>query len=218
MARRPPVVIAAAQLEEQCRALGCAVPETVLPRLAVYLEMLMRWNAAMNLVGARSWQEALHGLAADSFHLACFLESLDLPSHPHTWDLGAGAGLPGLPLRMVWEKGEYVLVEAREKRALFLAHALAHLRLPRTTAFHGRAEDFFQRAPHAAHLVVSRAFLPWPRVLELIQGHTIPGGRVIFLALTPPPDDLPQGWAAEAARRYTARGDVRWFWALRHSH
>lgn len=215
MSSRRPAPITPEALREQCRLPGCTVPEAALQPLAIYLELLMQWNKAMNLVGARHWREALRNLVGDSFHLAAFLETLPLPPHPCTWDLGAGAGLPGIPLRMVWQRGDYTLIELREKRALFLSTALAHLRLPDTTAFRGRAEEYFARAPRQADMIVSRAFLPWAEVLALVEAHIIPGGMTIFLMLTPPPDALPEGWSVAAAHSYATDGGQRWFWALR---
>ena len=78
----------------------------------------------MNLVGARDWQTALLNLLADSFYLDQFMNGLDLPANPEIWDLGSGAGLPGIPLRIIRQDGIYRMVEAREKRALFIANAL----------------------------------------------------------------------------------------------
>lgn len=199
----------------QCRNLDCDIPYAALQPLRIYLELLMQWNKVMNLVGTRHWRDALTNLVVDSFYLAEFLDGLSLPSHPRTWDLGAGAGLPGIPLRMVWPHGEYTLVEAREKRAIFLSTALAHLRLPQTTVFSGRAEAFFAAAPEPADCIVSRAFLPWPEVLALVEDHVRDKGLTIFLTLTPPPDGLPTGWKLADARPYKAGGAERWFWALR---
>ena len=127
-------------------------------RLGRYVDMLAAWNRAMNLTGGRDGADILEHLVPDSFELAAFLSSGPLadaadaagPDGPRVLDLGAGAGLPGIPLRMVWERGEYTLVEAREKRALFLANALAALDLARTTVWRGPAEALFARAPHGA--------------------------------------------------------------------
>ena len=93
---------------------GADVPEKALEPLGIYLEMLCQWNKAMNLVGPHSWQNMLTRLVADSFHLAPFLSGLPMPASPLTWDLGAGAGLPGIPLRMLWPDGSYYMVEVRE--------------------------------------------------------------------------------------------------------
>lgn len=216
MSRCTPVTIPPAALAAQCRALGCAVPETALEPLRIYLELLTQWNTVMNLVGTRRWQDTLRILVADSFYLAEFLDGLPLPDAPCVWDPGAGAGLPGLPLRMVWQRGEYTLIEAREKRALFLSTALARLRLPRTTVFQGRLEAFCARASRPVDVVVSRAFLPWPQVLALVEKSLAPDAHVVFLALEEPPASLPDAWQVAAARRYAAGDDIRWFWALRH--
>lgn len=192
---------------------GVEVPAQALAPLALYLESLCRWNKAMNLTGAATWQQAWQQLAQDSFHLAPFLRSLLLPAEPECWDLGAGAGLPGIPLRMVWPCGRYHLVEAREKRALFLGNMLARLDLPNTGVFHGRAEDFFAKATSPADCIISRAFMPWRRLLAFAGPHLAPDGLMVFMANDPLPHDLPAGWRAVASHAYATAGE-RYFWAL----
>ncbi|MBQ3059327.1 MAG: 16S rRNA (guanine(527)-N(7))-methyltransferase RsmG [Desulfovibrio sp.] len=200
-----------AQLAQVC---GATVPQTALEPLACYLEMLCRWNAAMNLVGARSWREIWGRLVVDSFHLADFLQVLPLPAAPLCWDLGSGAGLPGIPLRMAFTRGQYYLVEAREKRAIFLSSTLRRLRLQNTHVFHGRAEHFFQSQPHKAHCIISRAFMPWQDVLTLTRSHLDEHGLVIIMALEPIPESLPRGWSAAGMHPYMAADDRRWLWAI----
>lgn len=180
------------------------VPQAALAALAGYLELLMKWNRVMNLVGTRTWQATFRTLVVDSLHLARFLRALPLPEAPETWDLGAGAGLPGVPLRAVWQAGTYHMVDAREKRTLFLSNVLARHPLPGTLVFRGRVEDFMPGRP-AAHCVVSRAFLPWPEVLALVGGHVAPGGHVVFLANDAPPDSLPDTWRVAARADYAVQ-------------
>jgi 16S rRNA (guanine527-N7)-methyltransferase len=227
--------------------------------LSDYLNLLMRWNRRMNLVGASGWEEALDKLVMDSFWLARFLEqesaeggaflrksatalppgfAADDPclrerapgacpperNGPaddadwggekddalETWDLGAGAGLPGIALRMVWQRGDYWMVESREKRALFLATALARLNLPRTRVFRGRAETFM--AGRRADLILSRAFMPWREILETVRPRLKPEGRVILLtreAVRPEKD-----WVCAASFSYRAGSATRHFSAL----
>ena len=197
-----------------CRDLGFSLSGAASESLAVYLGLLGKWNRVMNLVGPRDWRDILSGLIVDSFHLAGFIRALPLPPAPECRDLGAGAGLPGIPLRMLWQEGSYTLVEAREKRALFLRTVLASCPLPGVSVFQGRAEAFMAvRGP--AHLTVSRAFLPWEKVLALVEEYTKPGGYCLFLTLTPLPAALPQGWEAAAEQAYTVGNDQRWLWALR---
>ena len=185
--------------------------------LSSYLALLVKWNRVMNLVGPPDWESILSSLVIDSLYLADFIQTLPLPEEPECRDLGAGAGLPGLPLRMIWQKGSYTLVEAREKRALFLRTALAAVPLPGVFVYHGRAETFMART-RPAHLTVSRAFLPWERVLALLSPYTDEGAFCLFLTLLPLPPSLPQSlaknWRPFAEKRYTVYGAHRYFWAL----
>ena len=189
-------------------------------RLDRYLDMLLAWNRAMNLTGGRDRADILARLIPDNFHLAAFLGSAPLAeapamaAGPRVWDLGAGAGLPGIPLRMVWDTGNYTLVEAREKRALFLANALATLELPRTTVFRGAAEALFARMPHGADIILSRAFLPWRKLLDFCLPGLAPGGVVIILA-SEASGEIPAPWRLAAETAYSVDGSPRWFWALR---
>lgn len=215
-ARRDPTALEMPSVEDvacACRQAALPVPSTIFAPLTDYLTLLARWNKTMNLVGARHWREALLRLVADSFYLAAFLNRLPLPPAPRCLDLGAGAGLPGIPLRMLWQQGDYYMVEAREKRAAFLTSALAALKLPRTRALHARAENC--RPPHApaADLILSRAFLPWPDFLELARPALKPRGFALVLALTPVPS-LPPDWHCCDAVPYVVDGTQRFFWAL----
>ena len=128
-------------------------------KLEIYLRMLMKRNHSINLTGFSDERLVRERLFADTFYLAPFLDGLLAhKSQPFIWDLGAGAGLPGIPLRTVWDKGVYIMVEARVKRALFMENALALLKLRQTKVFEGRAEKFFSVVDKKADCILSRAF------------------------------------------------------------
>ncbi|MFH1914931.1 MAG: 16S rRNA (guanine(527)-N(7))-methyltransferase RsmG [Pseudomonadota bacterium] len=190
--------------------------------LADYLGQLVKWNAKMNLVGPSDWRTVFDTLVVDSLYLADFLKGLDLGDAPLCLDLGAGAGLPGIPLRMLWPRGDYWLVESRDKRATFMRSAVGRLGLPATHVFHGRAEEALgkldRHGQHAtADLIVSRAFMPWPELLPFVRPMLRPGGTLVVLANTPPPPepDLPAGWSLADVASYPVAGKTRYFWSLR---
>ena len=218
---RTPEGISPENINKTCAALGFALSDTALVALSSYLALLVKWNKVMNLVGPSDWEDILASLVIDSLHLADFIQTLPLPEQPECRDLGAGAGLPGLPLRMIWQKGNYTLVEAREKRALFLRSCLAATPLPGVFVYHGRAEAFMASAAHA-HLTVSRAFLPWERVLELVSPYTDEGSFCLFFTLSSLPSfrlsglssGLQEEWRPFGEKRYTAGKSKRYFWAL----
>jgi 16S rRNA (guanine527-N7)-methyltransferase len=192
-------------------------PGDAIEGLAVYLELLVRWNAAFNLVSPGDWREIFTGLAADSFYLANFLSRLPLPVAPQAWDFGAGAGLPGIPLRLIWTRGEYRMVERREKRAIFLSTALALLKLERTCIFRGTVENFLANLPgptDRAHCIVSRAFLPWRELLDLTRARLLPGGILILFAVQEAPSELPIPWTLTDTYAYAVADKKRYFWAL----
>lgn len=186
--------------------------------LRVYTELLEKWNRKTNLVGPRTSHAIFHTLVADSLHLAAFLSSASLPENPETWDLGSGAGLPGIPLRIFWQQGIYALVEAREKRALFLQTVLAHLKLARTQVWQMDACHFMRKRTGGgkpADLIISRAFLPWQELLPFAAPFLNASGRLIVLSLEAFPPELPSSWTCERSHAYAAAGRMRYFWMLR---
>ncbi|NMC47912.1 MAG: 16S rRNA (guanine(527)-N(7))-methyltransferase RsmG [Desulfovibrio sp.] len=218
-----------AAVAERLAAQGLRVTSGQAEKLAVYLDVLAAWNRRVNLVGPSDWTVVLDELVADSPHLAAFLDSPEVAGllgsaggEPLCLDFGAGAGLPGIPLRIVWPRGDYALIEVRAKRAAFLAEALARLDLPRTTVFSGRAEDAPARLapPDRPGMVVclSRAFLPWPKFLAFAAGHVGPLGRayVVLAMTTERPADAPgeindAGFAVVAEKAYRVAGKDRYF-------
>lgn len=203
--------------------LGRSLSVTQTKRLTAYLDQLVKWNRKMNLVGKADWQSVLKTLVVDSLFLADFLAELALPKKPLTLDLGAGAGLPGIPLRMFWQPGEYRLVELREKRVLFMRSVLGKLQLPGTEVFHGRAEDILDAKSdiggtegQQADVILSRAFMPWKKMLTLVRPMLAADGVLIILSNDPPPgpDDLPTGWQSGKSTDYPVAGTTRYFWSL----
>jgi 16S rRNA (guanine527-N7)-methyltransferase len=203
----------AGDIAREAQSLGRSLtPEQALG-LARYLGLLCRWNARMNLVGPREWREMLSTLVADSWHLADFLETLPLPADPLTLDLGAGAGIPGIPLRLFWTRGRYCMVEARQKRGVFIRQALVETGVERTTVVGDRVERL-PAALRSADLVLSRAFMPWRDYLELAKTLLAPGGTVLVMALQPQPEEIPEGWSPGPVHAYRAAGESRYFWSF----
>lgn len=186
-------------------------------KLDVYLEMLDAWNRRFNLTSGSEAGGIRQDLVQDSFYLASFLEKFSWPEDALIFDLGAGQGLPGIPLRLVWTRGKYVMVEAREKRALFLANVLARLRLENTAVSRSRAEEFLRKQP-PARCLLGRAFMPWQKLLPFCRPHLAEDGIIVIMANAAPPQ-APSGWMLADKARYriqAAGGRERegWFWAF----
>lgn len=181
--------------------------------LGRYLRLLLRWNRRINLVGPGDWRRILAELVADSWRLADLLRILPLPKSPRTVDLGAGAGLPGVPLRLFWPDGEYHLVEIRQKRSAFLFQAVSALGLGRTFVRPERAENALP-ALAPVDLCLSRAFMPWQGLANLVLPWLSPGGLVVVMANEHPPGKLPMPWRLVRSSDYPSSGKTRYFWVL----
>ena len=119
-----------------------------------------------------------------------------------------------MPGRPAPAPGSYIMVEAREKRSLFLTNVLARLKIPATSVFQGRVEKFFSPPRPAADCILSRAFMPWPRLEAFARPFLKDDGSLIIMANQPPPADL-SGWRLSQDFSYPVGERQRHFWALR---
>ncbi|MBO4318414.1 MAG: class I SAM-dependent methyltransferase [Mailhella sp.] len=208
---------------ENLRALlarnGFGIDGPQLAALTEYLSLLVKWNRSINLVGKASWKEIAEELVIDSFHLKAFLDDTILPDYPvrEVWDLGAGAGLPGIPLRILWDGGKYVLVELREKRSLFLATVLTRLGLGGTDVFAGDAKLFMSgrlAEGHPADIILSRAFMPPAGVMEFTRPFLRANGVLILMSNTVIDEADGSPWSKKAEKEYAVKGKKRFLTAL----
>ena len=152
------------RLTAGAESLGCPLTGETVSRLRLYGEEILFWNRSVNLVSVRD----LPGLAVRHF-----LDSLTvlplLPEGPFALlDLGTGAGLPGIPLKLARNDASLFLVDASRKKISFLRNVIRKLGLSGAQAEQGRVETWVPRnRPRAVFdRVVSRAAFPLPLLLE----------------------------------------------------
>jgi 16S rRNA (guanine527-N7)-methyltransferase len=197
------------------RCTGRCIDASSAADLAEFLRLLVQWNARMNLVGSRDWKGILHHLVLDSLFLAELLREIDLPEEARILDVGAGAGIPGLPLRCLWTRGEYRLIEPRQKRAAFLQFVLSRIALPRTEVHRSRLEDLSRHA-FAADLALSRGVRRWPAFLDLAEPYLLPQGLVLVFSAEAWSKEtrLPDRWVFLKEQPYQPAPSMpqRYFW------
>ncbi len=170
--------------QKQLKKLNMELNEVETKALLNYLDSLMLWNTRINLVGMLEWKQTLNELIIDSYHLKEFINFLDIKDNPISWDLGSGAGLPGIPLRIFWHNGNYTLVEVREKRALFMTNFLLKEKNASAKVFWGRAEDYFKQESEKnslANIIVSRAFMPYQELTKFVFPYLEKDGLLILM-------------------------------------
>ncbi|MBF0323844.1 MAG: 16S rRNA (guanine(527)-N(7))-methyltransferase RsmG [Alphaproteobacteria bacterium] len=167
---------------EQCLA-DIAVSRETGERLQIYADLLVKWQARINLVGPETipslWQR--HFLdSAQLFPL--------LPQSVHRLvDMGSGAGFPGLILAILGVPDVH-LIESDGRKCAFLREA-ARVTATQLTIHNARIE---QVAPLAADLVTARALAPLEKLLSWAQPHLGPGGECLFLKGRAAEDELTQ--------------------------
>ena len=104
---------------------------------ARYLDLLMLWNRTHDLTACRTPGEVVTDLLRDSLLFLAVLPDLE---RIVAVDIGAGAGIPGIPLRLTLPSLELTLIESRRKRVSFLRAAQRELGLTDVRIMEGRAE------------------------------------------------------------------------------
>jgi 16S rRNA (guanine527-N7)-methyltransferase len=107
---------------------GCRrnIPESLLPRLSVYLDLLLRWNARTNLTAIRDPEQIVSRHFGESLFAGCCLAGR-MAEGTTLLDLGSGAGFPGLPIQLLYPETAVVLAESQGKKAAFLREAVRAL-------------------------------------------------------------------------------------------
>jgi len=176
-----------------------------------YLELLIKWKKSQRLIGSAAPHWIVENLFLDSL---LFLKVF--PSPPSTLlDLGAGAGLPGIPLKIVLGEVELVLVESRQKRVSFLSSAVRELALENVRVVSGRVEDVMDELEGRFDAVVMRCAGD-PGQLLPIAARLLRRGGTVAASGPPKPRPLPVGdWITVVTRR--RGGKARRFAVYRNS-
>ena len=172
-------------------ALGVALDEAQLEHFRAYGRMLLATNEQMNLTAITepSQVEALHFLDAVALVPAirawCQQASI---SDPTLIDVGSGAGVPGIPLKIALPELRVTLLDATGKRIRFLQEVIEALGLSGIGAHQGRAEEVGRDRDWREQfdLVTARAVARLPTLLEWC----LPLARVGGLVLAPKAGDL----------------------------
>ena len=138
------------QLRRGCETLGLALESGQEALLLAYLELLQKWNNAYNLTAVRDPEQMVTRHLLDSLAIAPQLRGQNVI------DVGTGAGLPGIPLAILYPQRNFSLLDSNGKKTRFLFQVKTALRLDNMRVHHQRVESFRPSDPYDA--VLSRAF------------------------------------------------------------
>lgn len=165
--------------------------EAVVGRLVEFAFMLSAYTEA-NVVGTRDLDQILERHIADS--LSCLLHQ---PSHNARMlvDVGSGAGLPGLPLRMCLPRTSVTLIESTGKKTAFAEQIVDRFELADTHILNERAEGLGRNPEYREKfdLATARALASLPVVAEYCLPLVTVGGYVVAMKGRPTREELDQG-------------------------
>jgi 16S rRNA (guanine527-N7)-methyltransferase len=146
-----------------------------LDEISIYIDVLLKWNARMNLTAVRDPEQIVQRHFGESLFAARNLVAKD--SAITVADLGSGAGFPGIPMKIYAPGLRSTLIESHGKKATFLREVCRSVKLINVNVFSGRAEAWGQ----TAELVTLRAVENFERVLPVAGSLVAPQGRLALL-------------------------------------
>lgn len=156
----------------------------------LYTDYLLEVNSHTNLTTITDPKEIELKHFKDSLTVLDYIKEGD-----KVLDLGAGAGFPGIPLRI--EKDfDLTLIDSVNKKVNFMNETIQILGLSNARAIHTRAEDFAKENREGFDMVVSRAVANMSTLSELCLPFVKVGG--LFIALKGPKADEEVKLAANA--------------------
>lgn len=145
---------------------GTPLSSQQLDQFQLYLEILQDWNQRINLVANAESETIISRHFLDS--ITCILSG-KITGTISILDLGAGAGFPGIPLKIAVPQLKLTLVESIQKKCRFLEELISSLKLDQTRIICTRAETLAHLPEHREQYdtVITRALAELPVAAEL---------------------------------------------------
>ena len=161
--------------------LGLHLSPRQLEQFSIYYRELLAWNQRMNLTTITDYDEVQTKHFLDSLTVTLAGPPRISQDGTRLIDVGTGAGIPGLPLKILYPDIRLVLLDATAKKATFLHHLQHKLGLDNVEIVVGRAEEVAHLSEHRERfdIVLSRAVAPLPTLVELTLPFCNIGGSFI---------------------------------------
>jgi 16S rRNA (guanine527-N7)-methyltransferase len=181
-------------IARELRPYGAIASARLCDQIRIYVDLLLRWNQRSSLTTVTDPEGIVR------FH---FGESLlAVPAvpirHGRLADVGSGAGFPAVPIRMVSEDLNVILIESNQKKATFLSEIVRELQLSNVDVRRSRMEDI-DFASDTVDFVTARALGIDDEFLDWSRRALNPDGSVVL-------------WLGEESAREVSR-DASWKWA-----
>jgi 16S rRNA (guanine527-N7)-methyltransferase len=162
------------QLSDGVRSLHLNISKETVQRLLDYLIEFQRWNKTHNLSSIHDLNQSVTLHLLDSLAVLPYLDKyIDrMPKSEEVFtlaDLGSGGGLPGIPLAICRPAWKLHLMEAVQKKAVFLQHIATKLNLDNVKVHGARIEDAAPGLASSVSCCISRAFSEFGKFISLSE-------------------------------------------------
>ncbi|MCD1646323.1 16S rRNA (guanine(527)-N(7))-methyltransferase RsmG [Marinobacter adhaerens] len=189
------------QLRDGLATMGLSLDEDRQEKLLAFLGLLNKWNRAYNLTAVRDERVMVSRQLLDS------LSILPWVTTDHLLDVGAGGGLPGIPLAITLPEKRFTLLDSNGKKTRFLNQCVLELGLGNVEVIHGRAEDCSPEEPFAQ--ISSRAFTALENLVNWCGDLLANEGEFLAMKGQFPDDEvaaLPAGWQVKSSHSLDVPG------------
>ena len=174
----------AEKLAQGIAELGLHLPVATQHQLLDYLALIAKWNRIHNLTAVRESARMVSDHLLDCLAVVPHLDARTV------LDVGSGAGLPGIPLALVWPQAGVTLLDSNHKKAAFLRQATIELGLSNTEVVCERVEKW--QPQREFELVISRAVSDLSEFLKLAGRLCAAHGTVAAMKGLYPHEELAQ--------------------------
>jgi len=160
----------------QCLPLAVQLNANQYHLLDQYLDELLLWNRKINLTAIRSKHQCWEKHIIDSLLLGEFIDS-----EKSLLDVGTGAGLPSIPLKILYDSLDVTSIDTVGKKIQFQKHCVRKLRLENFQAISGRIENLREYTDRKYLQITSRAFTSLGAFCQLCFPYLAEEGRLIAM-------------------------------------
>lgn len=149
------------ELQRGISALSLNCSEEAVSSLLAYIDLLNKWSTAYNLLGGNESASLVSRHILDSLSINPYLKGTFIA------DIGAGAGLPGIPLAILNPDKKFVLIDSNGKKTRFIFQAKLQLGLDNISVENCRVEHY--QSTQQIDMVMCRAFSTLADALTMLE-------------------------------------------------
>ncbi len=181
-------------IARELRPYGATASARLCDQIRIYVDLLLRWNQRTSLTTVTDPE----GIVRFHFGESLLAVTAVPIRHGRLADVGSGAGFPAVPIRMVSEDLNVILIESNQKKATFLSEIVRELQLANVDVRRSRMEEIdFSR--DTVDFVTARAIGIDDEFLDWSRKALNPNGSIVL-------------WLGEESAREVSR-DASWKWA-----